>query len=87
MLLLSTGEFDPLRSYSLLDPECSTFLYWFYYVYIPVPLIVLFLLVWSMWKLQELISDAKPGMLNVVLLSRENEGMHHLTALMQHYHL
>lgn len=41
MLLLSTGEFDPLRSYSLLDPECSTFLYWTYYVYIPVPLIVL----------------------------------------------
>lgn len=47
----------------------------------------LFLLVWSMWELWELISDAKPGMLNVVLLSRENEGMHHLTALMQHYHL
>lgn len=46
-----------------------------------------FLLVWSMWELRELISDAKPGMLNVVLLSRENEGMHHLTALMQHYHL
>lgn len=46
-----------------------------------------FLLVWGRWELWELISDAKPGMLIVVMLSKEKECMHHLTALMQHYHL